>query len=513
MKRKALCIIIGCAALTWNSGTQAATLDAMTEVAYRVHLTDKAGSTYCALSERAMQRRERLGIPLDSTDLDVSADYQAAIQALGWQIVSRSRWLNTVVVKPPLTKGDLSQKLSTLQEQPFVRMVEQVTDPSVLAWSAPALRDTERRVTDKWQQEKAIVKHDPVVDTFRDPISELHAEVLGRSGWRGQGMLIVVLDGGFIGADDCAPLTEKIVGWHDPYCPDDTEGELLFGSSDHGTNVLSIMACDSSYGVWGTAPDAQYYLIRTEEVVVEFPVEEDMWVAGAEMADSLGADLINSSLCYMTFDNPAFDHTWEQLGKNEAFVTRGARIAASKGILICCAAGNERENPWQKLAFPADCPDLLTVGGIDEWHGPSYFSSTGWVHGDDVKPNVVARATDAWYYNVWYDMPRQGNGTSYASPAICGLMASLWSANTALSPDSLRAIVCRTCSQYAAPDSLIGYGLPNFEQALREVDPTLSAIEELPAEAVPTGGTFVLKRSENGSFIVQNRKKMFVFSR
>jgi subtilisin family serine protease len=517
MKRETFAIIIGCAALLPNIGTRGATLDATTEVAFRVHLTDKAGSQYCALSDRAMQRRERLGIALDSTDLEVSTQYQTAIRALGWQIVSRSRWLNTVVVKAnseePLSNEELSLKINNLQEQSFVRQVEQVTDPSDLQLGAAALRGTEEKVRDKWRMEKAIVKHEPEVDTFRNPIREVHGEVLGRSGWRGAGMLIAVLDGGFTRADNCAPLTSKIVGWHDPYCPADTEGERLFGSSDHGTNVLSILACDTSYGVWGTAPDAQYFLIRTEEVAVECPVEEDMWVAGAEMADSLGADVINSSLCYMYFDNPMFDHTWEQLGQNEAFVSQGARIAAGKGMLICCSAGNERENPWQKIGFPSDCPELLTVGGTDPWGEASYFTSVGWVHGDDVKPNLSARATGAWHYDAWFDRPTQGNGTSYSCPAICGLMASLWCTNPSLSPDSLRAIVCRTCSQYVLPDSLIGYGLPNFEQALREVDSTLSAIDDLHAEAAPTRGAFVLKQSENGSFIVQNRKKTFVFRR
>lgn len=489
-------------------------------VVYRLYLTDKAGSSYCALSDRALQRRERYQIPLDDTDLEVSPLYQQTLQEEGWQIVTRSRWLNTVVVRRP---DGAAVSADHFGQYDFVREVCQVAGPTTTTTEAAALRHIEpnqNTPVSKWQEEELQQSQVNDNESFRTPIQEIGGDVLYENGCRGEGMLIVLLDGGFTNLPNCPALYDKVVGWYDSYLPTDQEGEQFFSVSNHGSRVLSCLASDTLMGVWGTASGAHYYLIRTEEVETEIPLEEDMWVAGAEMADSLGADLINSSLAYTQFDNADYDHQWSELGQNQAFVSQGADIASTKGMLICCAAGNERKKEWRKVGFPSDCPRVFTVGGTDCQQHPSTFSSVGWIT-PNVKPDAVCRATSAWVYDVDSQMPIVVNGTSYATPTVCGLMASLWAAHRELRPEELIQLVQETAQQYEQPSPLMGYGLPDFAKAYQVLNGTRgnedrSGIEELSDRNIGSSSetaTYVIKGGENGRFIVQNRRKLFLLSR
>ena len=420
--------------------------------AYRLYLNDKEGSEMCMLSERALARRERQGIVLDSTDLSVSPTYLNQLRSEGWHIVTQSRWLNTVVVQ----RADGAEAdESSLSSLPFVSHWQQVC-----GWSEGT--ETAAAPLRKDAGQTAAIQ---TGDDFRQPVIELHGDALFEAGHRGQGMLIAVLDGGFRNLPDIGHMMGKVEGWHDCYNPDDVTGSNLWTASEHGTQVLSLMACDSAYGVWGTAPDASYYLIRTEYADSETPLEEDMWVRGAEIADSIGADLINSSLGYATFDHSEASHTWDELMTGHAVVSEGAQAACRKGLVVCNAAGNERQRSWQKLNFPADVEEVFTVGGTTYNLQPSSFSSTGWT-APYVKPDVCGRGTAAWIISAADGQPCTSNGTSYSTPLLCGLMASLWSAAPSLLPEQLRQLVRESASLCTHPDSLMGYGLPNFQLAL-----------------------------------------------
>jgi len=432
---------------------------------YRLYLADKEGAAYCALSERALQRRERQGIALDSRDLCVSSQYKQTLRENGWTIVSESRWLNTVVVQQE-TNSEVGEE--SFAQFPFVSKYEQVTG----SVNVPEIAASMRR--QKWQC-SASSQPD---DNFRQPMIEVHGDALYQAGCRGEGMLVAVLDGGFQHLNALAPLMKKVEGWYDCYAPSDKEGEELWLASTHGTHVLSIMASDSAYGVWGSAPDARYFIIRTEWDATENPLEEDMWVRGAEIADSIGADLINSSLGYYVFDEDAFSHSWEDLGQQRTFVSQGARTACQKGILVCCSVGNARQRPWQKPLFPADVEEVFSVGGTDSSLNPSNFTSVGWIS-PNVKPDVCCRGTGSWYLDSMTGKPNTGIGTSFSCPLMCGLMASLWSADPKRTPAELRQIVRESASHYVSPDSLIGYGLPDFSKALKMVRPDLSNIESV----------------------------------
>lgn len=487
------------------------------EGCYRLYLKDKEGSDYCALSERSMQRRQKQGVELDATDISVSPRYLERLRREGWQVVACSRWLNSVVVRRPDGKAIEADLLAAL---PFVSSYCRVTDP-VYARGRMSVQQRslqgQSAYVDKWSIEAQLPISSAINDDYSRPMAEVRGEALHAAGYRGQGMLVAVLDGGFSLLPQLPFFASKVIGWYDCYAPTDSRGEELFRSSEHGSSVLSIMACDQRDGVWGTAPEADYFVIRTEYDATETPLEEDMWVVGAEYADSIGADLINSSLGYHTFDNAEYNASWSELCQGTRHISRGAAIACQKGMLVCSAAGNDRDLLWEKVAFPSDVRDVLTVGASRQDLQPASFSGAGWLS-PYVKPDVSCRGERSWYLSPRKGQPTVGNGTSYASPFMCGLMASLWSAVPQMSAARLREEVCRSASQSQAPDSLLGYGIPNMEEVMEHLgigQAHLTDIEspETVSSCYDLWGRRVSNRRQNGCFIVQNGKKYLLLPR
>lgn len=431
---------------------------------YRLMLDGKPGSAVYPLSRRALDRRERQGIPLDSCDYAISPLYLSAIEAAGLQICSRSRWLNSVVVMRP-DGGEIQEHFWI--DFPFVGKVEEVTSYERADVSSPSV--TKRGVPD--------VAAGMPVDDFRHPMRQVNGQALYDAGHRGGGMLIAVLDGGFYNVKGFEWLSRRVVGCHDMYLPG--SDETLYTCDTHGAQVLSLMATDSTRGIWGTACEADYFLIRSEYSLTETPFEEDQWVAAAELADSLGADLINSSLGYMTFDNSDYNHTHDELGQETTFITRGANCAAAKGMLVCSAAGNERQTSWGALGFPSDASGILTVAACDADGQPAGFTSYGFL-APFVKPDVACRGFRAYVVNCTTGLPMTGSGTSFASPFLCGLAASLWSAAPGLTAAQVCRIIRESASQSSAPDVLLGYGLPDFAVALAEALQLQSEMSGLP---------------------------------
>jgi hypothetical protein len=267
----------------------------------------------------------------------------------------------------------------------------------------------------------------------------------------------------------------------------------VYNSSTHGTAVLSVLSGKIAGEIEGTAPGADYLLLKTEDVESEFPCEEEFWAAGAEFADSSGADIISSSLGYFNFDDPALNYKYSDLDGNTAFVTRAADAAASKGILVVNSAGNERNQVWKRIIFPSDGDSVLAVGAVDGNNLISAFSSAGPSADGRIKPDNTAMGVSVTVQTSGTSVGRS-NGTSFSCPVLSGMSACLMQAvPQALNTDIIEALHY-SGDKYNSPDSLYGYGTPDMVKALAKLQDLYVKVpdEETIAGPNPTTGDFEL---------------------
>jgi serine protease AprX len=438
---------------------------------YFVAFTDKNGTPYTVgnpsafLTQRAIDRRTAQGIAVTEEDLPVTPSYVDAVAATGVQVYARCKWFNGVTIKVPADTG----VLATIRALPFVQSVSRISSYN----SKKSAGDS------KFRREEELGKiagnHHPAspgssasfdYGPSYNQIHLLNGDVLHNMGYRGQGMVIAILDAGFLDVDNNAVFDSlragsQILGTRDFVNP----GGNVYVEHYHGAAVLSTMGGNTPGQLIGTAPKASYWLIRTEDAATENIVEEYNWVVGAEMADSVGADVINSSLGYTVFDNGWMDHTCADMNGSTNPSSRGANIAASKGMALSISAGNEGGSSWTCISSPSDALDAFSTAAVDEYGNYAGFSSPGFVHGSFVKPNVASQGQNCY---VCYPGGSfgYGNGTSYASPIDAGMIACLWQAKRAVNQAQLRAAIEESASQYTHPDSLLGYGIPDYNKAM-----------------------------------------------
>jgi subtilisin family serine protease len=290
---------------------------------------------------------------------------------------------------------------------------------------------------------------------------------LHNNNFEGQGVTIAILDGGFMNyktnpAFDSVRNNHQVLGEYDFVKKETSVDEDHF----HGANCFSIMAANRPGYIVGTAPKASYWLFRTEDVASEKPVEEYNWVEAAERADSLGADMISSSLGYVNFDDPVYNHTLEERDGNTSLITNAADLAAKKGMIVVNAAGNSgnASDDTKYVMCPADGDSVFTIGAVNSTGDIGYFSSWGPNAAGKLKPNVVSVGWGAYFANTAGD-PTPGNGTSYATPNMAGLIACLWQAFYDFSNMDILDAVQKSADRYNNPDEQYGYGIPNFRVA------------------------------------------------
>lgn len=426
---------------------------------YRIGLKDKAGSPFRLdrpeefLSYRSLERRKRQNIALDSTDLPVSPTYVKAIEDKGIQVIGLSKWNNTVLVRV-----DNQRWLKRLDDCPFVKYKMRVM-------TAPDSIKQRSRVNIPKNLNEQADTYDDNYGAARQQIENLHGDELHFHGYKGRGKMIAVLDGGFMNVDRIPSLHGiKLAGVRDFVYP---RSENIFQEMDHGTMVLSAMAVNEPTHYIGTAPDASYILVRCEDERTENLVEEDYWVQAAEYADSLGVDVINSSLGYHAFDDPSMSHIYAQQDGDQTLISHTASMLADKGIVLVNSAGNDGMGSWKKINFPADAKDILAVGAINMNGVNASFSSIGPTADGRVKPDVMAFGSPTAVLSgrgaIINDM-----GTSFASPLIAGMVACLWQA---LPNKTAREIIelVKSCSdRYSSPDNIYGYGVPDFWKAYQK---------------------------------------------
>jgi len=426
---------------------------------FRVQLSDKQGCTYCLdkpgefLSAKAIERRTRQHLRVDSTDLPLSKTYLGELRRCGLHVVGGSKWNNTVLVK-----SSDSAVVDKLHKFSFVRAVTKVyvTPDSVKKPAPHALeKDTAKAYVDASQgcYGKGFWQ-----------IDVLGGRALHEKGFRGKGMTIAILDGGFMNADKIPALrAAHVVATRDCAWP---YSQNVYSLIDHGTSVLSCMAARDSGRFIGDAPEADFVLIRTEIAQGESLLEEDNWAMGAEYADSIGADLINSSLGYFSYDDASTSYRYCDLDGRTALISRTAAMLARKGIILVNSAGNAGEGEWKKISVPADAPDILTVGALRKPGHNATFSSIGPSADGRVKPDVMAPGNPVTVISG-KGVIRLSNGTSFAAPITCGLVACLWQALPGKTATDIIELVRRSADNYLTPDNIFGYGMADFSKALR----------------------------------------------
>ncbi|MDD2798297.1 MAG: S8 family serine peptidase [Bacteroidales bacterium] len=425
---------------------------ATTEYKFRVWLKDKNTSSFSLnkpdqfLSQRALERRSKQSIAIDSTDLPVCKHYLDILSQNGLQIVTTSRWMNSAVVA--VQDSGIMQQIRQL---PFVKGSEWI-------WQGQALYNSSkfRNEMDDVESRAANAFEEYGFGLAQLAIS--NGQKLHQAGYKGEGKVIAIIDAGFFHADTISKYKNTtILGTKDFVTP----GGNVFLGDKHGQSVLSIMAAEDSFHFIGAAPKASYWLLRSEDVVSEFPVEEDYWAAAAEFADSVGVDLINTSLGYTQFDEPVMDHNHNQLDGKTAFISRAAQMATNKGIFVVISAGNDGDKSWGKISFPADAADVLTVGAVNKKLQIASFSSFGYSADDRVKPDVVS-VGEGTYLLDQYGHVNTSNGTSFSAPLMTGQVACLWQALPQFTNKQLLELIRTYSSFYTLPDIHYGYGVTDL---------------------------------------------------
>ena len=411
------------------------------------------------LSARAIARRTRYSVAVDSTDLPVVPRYIDSVLSKGpVTLLSRSKWLNQILIQctdqPTIAKIQALPFVKSVQGIGF-RMIQPVTRNKFNYEVTPVTTSTHREMADQYN--------------YGSSYNQVHiheGEFLHNKGYSGQGMHITVLDAGFfnyktITAFDSVRLEGRILGERDFVAFDNSVNE----DNIHGMQCLSTMAANLPNQMVGTSPKASYWLIRTENVASEYPIEEHNWVVGAEFADSTGSDMISSSLGYYDFDDPAFNYSYADLYKNTTTVSKGASLAAKKGLIVMNSAGNEGNSLWKYIGFPADADSVCAVGAVNgNTAAAASFSSYGYP--GKIKPNIASVGAPAIVLNG-SGAVSSGSGTSFANPNIAGLIACLWQAFPQFNNMKILDAVYRSCPTYATPNDRVGFGIPNMKTAYR----------------------------------------------
>jgi len=400
------------------------------------------------LSPKAISRRRNQNIPVDALDLPISPVYLKAIEAVGGKIVSKSKWLNSVVIY--CEDQFLLDQYSAL---PFVKDVKKVWQGRKNSGPQTAYADVPQIVSNHTNQ----THFDYGVATAQ--ISVNNGQVLHQNGYKGAGIDIAVLDMGFPNLKKNEAFRNVNVKGAKSFV---FENNDPYATGYHGLDVTSCMAVNLPGKYVGTAPEANYWLFRTEDEASEFPIEEDYWVAAAEYADSAGVDIINSSLYYATSYSIDYGrYKYEDMDGKSAVSSRGANVAASKGILIFNCAGNDQS--W--VGAPADAPGVIAVGSVINKSQEATSTSFGITVDGRMKPDVMAYGAYCAVYTT-NGILKYTSGTSFASPIMCGLAACLWQAYPKLTAADMREVLRKSADRAGQPVIPFGFGVPDMQRAM-----------------------------------------------
>ena len=445
---------------------------------YWVQFTDKLNTPYSVdapeqfLSARAIARRAAQGIAIDELDLPVDPAYIAGVLATGEvQLVNRSKWFNAITIRTADTDA-----LLAIQSLPYVQVLRATFRVS---GEAPA---PDKFMAPLVPEERGGGGGTGDYGASFTQVSMINAHLLHEIEAKGQGMLIGVLDSGFdhvntIPGFDALRQREGIVYTKDMVVHDDD----VYTDHWHGRSVLSCMAAVMPGYLMGTAPEADYVLVRTEEAATEYLVEEDNWVSGAELCDSIGCDLLNTSLGYTQFDDSTMDHSYADLDGLTTRISKAAGIASQKGMVVLNSAGNSGMSAWYYIGPPADAIDILAVGAVGDTGQVAPFSSRGPSADGRVKPDVMAMGWGSIGLDAAGEFVVPINGTSFSSPILAGGVACLWQLHPGRTASEIMDAVRRSASHWTMPNDSMGYGIPDLWAAHLFLDATTGSGEGAPS--------------------------------
>ncbi len=442
----------------------AESLSAQVAGKFWIVFTDKNNSPYSIsnpsayLSSRCLARRAKYGIPILYNDLPPNPSYIDSVISKGVKLLNRSKWFNAISIYTTDTT-----KMAAIRALPFVQNSKYVTrvkphskDPSFFTETVEPLN---------WPHNTTNTDSLNYGSSYNQ-LHMIHVDCLNNMGFRGKGIQIAQIDARFgeanqLPAFDTLYNRGQVLGtwdfvWGITNVYDDTNNVDV-----HGEECLSCMAGNLPTQLLGDAMDANYYLLRAEDAPTENMIEDDNWASAAEYADSAGADVITTSLYYTTFDDANTNYKYADMNGRTAVASIAATICAEKGMVVCACAGNLGNNVWHYVGSPDDADSILTVGAVDASGNYASFSSTGPTYDRRVKPDVAAQGVNAAVAS-----PSGGvggaSGTSFSTPIIAGAVASLWQANPNMTNMQIIQAIKQSANQYFSPDSLRGYGIPNF---------------------------------------------------
>lgn len=437
-------------------------------IKYAVYFKDKANSPFSVndpgkfLSARALERREKAGIKVDESDLPVNPFYIKQVVTLGVKYFAKANWSNYIIVGT--NDEAMADRIKAL---PCVDRVVEIYNKKT------ASTDVFSLLMEKMETKEAkAAKGDNLQNLgFWDygnsftQVNMLGIDYMHAKGYTGKGKIIAVLDGGFFKVNELGPFSSirdnnQILGTWDFVANE----ESVYEDITHGMSVLSCIAGVKQGELIGTGPEAQFFLLRSEDAATETVAEEYNWEAAAVWADSAGADIINSSLGYTQFDNGIGSHSYAEMNGSTTIVTRAADRAASKGILVVNSAGNEGSSAWHYIGAPADGDSVLAIGAVNKDRKVAGFSSRGPSSDGRIKPNVCAVGEGTLVCNGSGGIS-PSNGTSFSGPLIAGAVACLWQANPDKTNMEIFDAIQRSAHKYNSPDADYGYGIPNFGYA------------------------------------------------
>ncbi len=417
---------------------------------YFVQFTDKNQSIYSVsnpaefISQRTINQRLKHSIAIVDTDLPVNQAYITKIKAEVSEIKYSTKWLNGIVVTAS------ESQIANITAFPFVKKISLLKGLGKLSF---------RKEMKENQLDSALQYGTGITETQMLGIDLMHSQ-----SFTGKNIRIAIMDNGFVNANKIEAFFSIFSNNRMILTADLVENDNnVFNSGRHGLNVWSCMAANSNGKLIGAALDAEYMLFHTEDDRSESKLEELNWARAAEMADSAGVNIINTSLGYTTFDNLEMNYSQDDLNGNTTFIAQAATIASKKGILIVCSAGNEGAAIWKKISSPSDADGILSVGATDRNGVGASFSSFGPSADGRVKPDVSAMGSSVTVISSTGDIVNQ-SGTSFAAPLVSGLAAGIWQKYPDLSSFQLREIIIKGSSKFVNPDNKLGHGIPFFKR-------------------------------------------------